>query len=796
MEITNKKAAPHEQPQEKYSSIDSLPLPEYFEKIQGCFSSPVVLLKLKGYTSSNRDSDEKKRYQAAKIPIDKGWSGNNFIGHELNALNEWIKNGGWIGLRVPEGYIVVDVDDVSEGHLIHNLLELHSIGHYAIKTPGGYQFIFTDPESVERQNTKMLTELGFVIDFRLAKKGQIVLPLGNVTEGRKWLSLKGTNPSRMPTWFNPLKAVNQGKDRPFVFPISEGGRNTILFKHAARLREFGRSESEILAAIEIIGKRLCDPPMEDREISSVVRSASRYEPTAPPNVVPFKPQPQNEPAAGRPQAVIPKFDLGDLGNAERFIHYFGKDLRYCFPFKAWFVWNGSRWVIDEKGLIKERAKTISRKIDEEVVVEESDDRRNQLRKQAQKARQKQSIDALISLSESSVPVLPDQMDNDPWLLNVRNGVVDLRTGALSPHEREHLITKQIGVDYDPSATCPKWERFLSDVMQDREGNILVNVIEFLQKSIGYSLTGETMEQCLFFLHGTGKNGKSTFIDTIQKLMADYAEQTSTETFLVKQQNNSINNDIARLRGARFVSATESEDGKRLAESLIKQLTGGDRITARFLHKEFFTFKPSFKIFFATNHKPKIRGTDYAIWRRIRLIPFNVTIDDKKVNPNLPKELEAELPGILNWAVKGCMKWQQEGLKPPVEVQAATDDYKQEMDSISDFIEDCLYIDRHAKVSIKSLSEAYSRWCTENNEYEHKKAVFSDKLVEWMDARGHFVEKARIGHERTRGWEGIGLLANMPHDFQPAWKEAAATSSMPKNVKRYVEDGVQYEEGEL
>ncbi len=509
-------------------------------------------------------------------------------------------------------------------------------------------------------------------------------------------------------------------------------------------------------------KHSIPPPDMEEQIQDLLDSTSQSEASVP------RYEANSQPTREALPEDTPKFDFGDLGNSQRFNYYFGLNLKYCYLFKSWYVWDDKRWAVDDKGKVKEYAKTISMKIYEEITKEKSDKRRNLLRKQAVKAKQKYAIEAMISLSESVSPLLPDELDSNSWLLNVNNGVLNLKTGKLLPHERKYLHTKLVPVDYDQTAECPKWENFLFEILQDEEGNILFDVIDYLQKAIGYSLTGETTEHCMFFLYGKGNNGKSTFIETVKKILGDYANQTSTDTFLVKQ-NGAINNDIAKLKGARLVSAVESEDGKRLAESLIKQITGGGEISARFLHREFFDFIPEFKIFFVTNHKPSIRGTDHAIWRRIRLIPFNVEIEEDKINRNLVKELEEELPGILNWAVKGCLKWQQEGLKAPKEVQAATKDYSQEMDSISNFIDDTLIINKSATVQTKFLMEAYKKWCEENSEYQHKNNVVIQKLKEWMDARGYFLEKAKIGN-KSRGWKGIELNT----DMQNAMQEAAST----------------------
>jgi putative DNA primase/helicase len=273
-----------------------------------------------------------------------------------------------------------------------------------------------------------------------------------------------------------------------------------------------------------------------------------------------------------------------------------------------------------------------------------------------------------------------------------------------------MITKLVPVEYDQGATCPfTWLSFLQTVLA---GNAAL--IKFLQKAIGYALTGSTREQSLFFLYGLGANGKSTLLDIILRLLADYGKRTSGETFLVKK-GGQIPNDIAALRGARFVAAVEVESGRRLAEVLIKEMTGGDTISARFLHAEFFEFKPEFKIFLAANHKPVIRGTDHAIWRRVHLIPFDVQIPEEQQDKELPAKLQAELPGILNWAIEGCLLWQREGLMPPQEVTEATEGYREEMDPISDFIAECCIVAPGASVKAKELYGAYTEWAEDNKE---------------------------------------------------------------------------------
>jgi len=257
------------------------------------------------------------------------------------------------------------------------------------------------------------------------------------------------------------------------------------------------------------------------------------------------------------------------------------------------------------------------------------------------------------------------------------------------------------------------------------------------------------EQVLFILYGTGANGKSTFLATIGKLLGDYACQTPINTFLIKKGDH-IPNDIARLLGVRFVSAVEAEEGKRVSENLIKQLTGGDKVTARFLYKEYFEYLPTYKIFIATNHKLTIRGTDKAIWRRIRLIPFSVSIPPEEQDKNLIVRLEQELSGILNWALEGYRMWQENGLGYPVEVEEATEGYRREMDVLAEFLEERCITNNAANVRSSHLYDAYKDWCEKNGEYIQNRRNMGMKLTE----KG-FIRKRSTGGRYW--WYGLGLI---------------------------------------
>jgi len=262
----------------------------------------------------------------------------------------------------------------------------------------------------------------------------------------------------------------------------------------------------------------------------------------------------------------------------------------------------------------------------------------------------------------------------------------------------------IPVSYDPDAQCPQWTEFLTDIMC---GN--ADMVSFLQRVVGYSLTGRTTEQCFFILYGTGANGKSVFISVLRNLLGEYAKTAEFSSF-IERKNDTVRNDLARLSGARFVVGSEGDAGHALSESVVKSLTGEDTITARYLYKEYFEFVPTFKLFLVTNHKPDIKNQDRGIWRRVYLIPFVKSVLPENQNPHLVEELSAELPGILRWAVDGCRAWQALKLQPPAIVQEATEEYRQDMDILGPFLEECFLRDTDSRTPSSSIYTEYVQWC--------------------------------------------------------------------------------------
>ena len=439
----------------------------------------------------------------------------------------------------------------------------------------------------------------------------------------------------------------------------------------------------------------------------------------------------------------------DTTNAERLMIEHGRDIRYNAVWKKWLVWNGTHWSLDDGYLIHDRGLRMIRGIYAELLKTADYRDRLDIEKHAMQSESARRRKALIEVA-SWIPglnVKTDDLDTNPWLLNVRNGTIDLRTGTIRGHDPADLITHCANVDFDPKADCPAWRQFLLEIMGWNQ-----EMYMFVQKAAGWAVTGDISEQTMFILFGTGANGKSTFLNTIMNLLGDYASATPTATFMRESNGDQMTNDLARLRGARFVTTTETEQGRKLSEPLIKQITGNDRITARFLYGEYFTFRPSFKIWMATNHKPVIKGTDHGIWRRIKLIPFLTRIEEERQDKHLEQKLRLEGPGILNWLLDGARRWATEGLKAPKVVLKATAEYREEMDVIGDFMRDRCVFRAGVSIRARELFKCYQDWCDDNNERACTERLFGLRLKELG------VEQKRSGDGRY--WQGV-LLKEKP-----------------------------------
>lgn len=444
-------------------------------------------------------------------------------------------------------------------------------------------------------------------------------------------------------------------------------------------------------------------------------------------------------------------NLTDLGNAKRLVSEHGRDLRYCYPWGKWLIWNGQYWQEDAAGEIYRRAKDVIRLILREASNERDDDRRKGLESHALRCESQNKLQAMIKLAESEVPILPKDFDRDPWLLNVQNGTIYLLDGSLQPHDRDDLISKISPVEFDPEATCPSWTAHLVKLMAGNQ-----NLIGFLRRWFGYCLTGSIDERCMVIFYGMGANGKTITVEAISHIMGDYAQRTRTETILIKREN-SISNDVADLVGSRFVFCSEAEQDKRMAESLVKDLTGGDSISVRKLYQDFFTFKPQFKIVLSTNHKPVIYGTDQAIWDRLKLIPFSVTIPEDERRPihEMMGIFHDEAPGILTWMVKGCLQWLQGGLQTPEEVKAATKQYRSDMDVLQEFLTDCCTEKTDAKIACTDVYLKFKSW-GEAEGLREKEIWSKSTLTRRLKERGFEQKSANFGGTIQRVWIGLSL----------------------------------------
>lgn len=461
-----------------------------------------------------------------------------------------------------------------------------------------------------------------------------------------------------------------------------------------------------------------------------------------------------------------------LANSYRIRHYYKGRLWYALGL-GWIMWTGKFWRPDPTnegsiatGFVDNLSRLIAREsaaLSRSASDEADEDRRKALMEQAEsllkwavQSENERTIAAGLKLTKHALLIEYSTLNADPWLFNVQNGTIDLRTGTLRPHNPDDLISFISPVTYDPAATCPTWVHFLSEVFAgDAE------MVDFIRRAIGWSLTGVVKERALFFLYGhAGKNGKTTMVEAIMKIVGNYGEscygygrKVGAETFMKSRNMEDNQRKAATLAGPRFICTSEVDEEHRLNEQLIKDITGGDTIEGRRLYQEAFTFKPQFKPWMYGNHKPEIRGTDDAIWSRVRLVPFDVSFKGRE-DLDLPGKLEAELSGILNWAIQGCLDWQRIGLQPPAKVQAATDAYREEMDVFGPFIRECCVIHRTAEVRANDLWTAYRSWCEENGVKEQTQTKFG----KYLNAKGSSVERSN-GIKRI----GIGLLDKQHSD---------------------------------
>lgn len=442
-------------------------------------------------------------------------------------------------------------------------------------------------------------------------------------------------------------------------------------------------------------------------------------------------------------------DFTDLANAVRFANRHKGKIRFCHKFNKWLFWTGKRWDIDHSGAVYRLAQNHILSMLDSVGSMPDEKARAAFLHEMAKLQSERKLASMLNLARhmEGIPIAPEDLDKDLMLFNADDYTVNLKKFDYLKHDPGHFITKISPFAIDGKGDCPKWKEHLSLIFASNK-----ELIAFLQRAFGSCLAGDNRNRKLFLLWGSGANGKSLTLETIHMVLGDYGMKTPAETLLVKRFEG-IPNDIARLNSARFVYTSEVSDGKRMAEALVKEITGDKFMTARFMRGEWFEFPITFKIFLATNHLPTIQGTDPAIWDRIMLIPFNVRIpeEQRRAREDLLQEFKAEGPGILKWLLLGCADWLADGLNPPPEVLAANATYKDQMDYLKIFFEDCCKVSETAWVRSAELYSAYETWAKDNGEDPVKKITFGKRLRE----KG-FTDFRRTGG--VRAWKGITLQA--------------------------------------
>ena len=463
-------------------------------------------------------------------------------------------------------------------------------------------------------------------------------------------------------------------------------------------------------------------------------------------------------------------DRTDVRNAERLVELRGGDLRFVGTWGRGLAWDGKRWQLDDSGLWQQAAVETSRALFDEAMAESraasGDEVRGKRAKAnlawASKTQNSARITSMVTLARStpSVVITHDKLDADAMVLNVANGTLDLRTGRLREHRRDDLITKLAPVVFDAKATAPTWAAFIERAMGGS-----AELVDYLQRIVGYALTGEVREHVLGFFFGGGANGKSTFLSTLHAMLGDYASP-APRGLLFRSRGERHPTELASLHGRRFVTCSEIEEGQAFDEALVKDITGGDPIECRRMREDFWSFAPTHKLFLAGNHKPTVRGDDEGIWRRMRLVPWTVTIPEAERDTALPDKLRAELPGILAWAVRGCLEWQAKGLDAPAAVRDATSKYREENDTLGEFFRLSVAFEAGATIARKALREAYQAHCTDNGAEPFGAKRFASRLRE----HGVTETTVREGMRVVDGWKGVRLATDAERAASVAWRE--------------------------
>lgn len=611
-----------------------------------------------------------------------------------------------------------------------------------VETPTGGLHVYYRANGTPVRNSA--GKLGPGLDVR-AVGGYVVAPPSRTPQGEYGWAL-GLRPTDAPTLALPAPLAERLHEPerekraapPVTGMIPHGTQHATLVSLAGSMRRRGMNVGEIDAALQVVNTTRCEQPGPPENIRRIAENVcGLYEPEVEPR----------------------GYNLTDLGNAERLIARFGIDLRFCDPLGGWLAWDGRRWLVDTTGHVERLAQATVRAIYAEANAAQDDDTRKALGKHALASESASRQRALLDLawSQTGIAVASDVWDRDPWLFNCANGTLDLRTGELREHRREDMLTKLAPVDYRAGASDPVLDAYLAAATQ---GNTAF--ADYLQRACGYTLTGLTDEETVFLVLGPGATGKSTLVEALLAAMGDYATKTSFDTFLVQRNVGGARPDLVAMRGARMVAAVEPEKERRLATALIKELSGGDTISARALYKPPFSFRPTFKLWLAANAAPEMDDDDTGLWRRLLRLPFEHAIPEGDRDPQIKAHLTSPDGGraVLAWAVEGCLRWQREKLRPPDMVRRATAELRREFDPLAEFFTERCVVDAGAEYEAEPLRRAYEEWARTYGAQAIGNRDWGRRL---KDIGCQRMRKRSMGGPPKTWWKGIGLLADAPDD---------------------------------
>ncbi len=669
----------------------------------------------------------------------------------------------------PSKIFVVDQDDRDDGdRSMQSLIDRFGPLPMTVtqKTGNGKHYIFKLPEGVDIRNSQK--QLGSGIDIR-GTGGYIVAAPSKHANGRNYelfdnLELKHENIAEAPSWLidmvkNKSKSsaskteLNNDLIHTNQFHIPEriedgGGREAFLLEYAGHLRHRGIDQDAIeITLLEYNRKRIV-PPLDEK---AVLDRARRYANKSGSNdyekcsdrhgdkkIVTLNALNLSNPLSIVSITSIAEYH-GDVLNAKAFALYFRNQVCYVAGREKWLVRNPTKnkWQWADRGEVMQAAILISEKqIDQAKELLRTDQNAGtNLMKHAIASQKIQRLEAMIKItsSEEGMNTEIKELDKDPYLLGVENGVVNLKTGLLEIDDPSMFVTKNCSANYSPTASCPLWLGFLNSLFpRDPE------TIDTLQRLLGYTLTGSNTEEVITICYGHGSNGKSVFNNVITEILGDYVRVAPSSLLVTRRDGDSSpRNDLASLAGARYVTINETQSNDQLNPQIIKSIAGREKISARFLHKEYFEFTPTFKAWLRTNHKPIITDDDDGIWRRLVIIPFKQQFTEDQRDPYLEQKLLAERDGILNWMVQGALKWQKDGLELSQTIRAESQSYRKESDLLGEFLSDWYCDDSEARTEQGLLFNDWRTWCDQNGCKPFSKASFTRRLAE----RGYTATKS-------------------------------------------------------